>query len=155
LIFAGPGVNTGRCNRPAELLDMYPTLAELCGLPKPGSHVEGISLVPQLKDANAPRERPAITTHNHDNHGVRSEKWRYIQYADGSQELYNMIDDPNEWENLAADSKYADVIASHKKWIPKSVPPAAGSKHRILIYKDGQANWETKDIGENDPIPEI
>ena len=154
LIFAGPGIGQGRCNRPAELLDMYPTLAELCGLPKSGNHVEGISLVPQLKDANAPRERPAITTHNHDNHGIRSEKWRYIEYADGSQELYDMENDPNEWTNLASDAKYASVIADHKKWIPKSAPPAAGSKHRILIYKDGKANWETVDIGENDPIPE-
>lgn len=155
LIFAGPGINQGRCNRPAELLDMYPTLAELCGLPKPNDHVEGVSLVPQLQDSNSPRERPAITTHNHDNHGIRSEKWRYIEYADGSQELYNMEEDPNEWTNLASDAKYASVIAEHKKWIPESVPPAKGSAHRILIYKDGKANWETVDIGADDPIPEF
>src|SRR5437867_11879828 len=55
LVFAGPGVDSGaRCGRPAELLDIYPTLAEQCGLPKKAG-LEGISLVPQLKDAAAPR----------------------------------------------------------------------------------------------------
>jgi arylsulfatase A-like enzyme len=156
LIFAGPGVSAGqRCTRPAELLDMYPTLLELCGLPAQ-PQLEGLSLVPQLKDAKAPRERMAVTTHNHDNHGVRSENWRYIRYADGSEELYNMQKDPNEWTNLASNPEYADVIAAHKKWIPKdNRKPAPGSAHRILVYEDGKANWEGKDILDDDPIPEL
>ncbi len=79
LIFAGPGVVAGqRCEQPAELLDMYPTLLDLCGLPAYDA-LEGLSLKPQLRNAAAERERPAITTHNHDNHGVRSEDWRYIR----------------------------------------------------------------------------
>src|SRR5205807_3329356 len=61
LVFAGPGVAAGaKCGRPVELLDLYPTLAELCGLPKKDG-LEGLSLVPQLKDASAPRDRPAVT----------------------------------------------------------------------------------------------
>ena len=61
LIFAGPGVTPGQlCGKPAELLDIYPTLIDLCGLP-PREGLEGHSLMPQLKDANAPREFPAIT----------------------------------------------------------------------------------------------
>ena len=101
MIFAGPGVASGSVStRPAELLDLYPTLVEMGGLPEKGG-LEGHSLVPQLKNARAPREWPAITTHNHDNHGVRSENWRYIRYADGSEELYDMRRDPNEWNNLA------------------------------------------------------
>ena len=112
--------------------------------------------MPQLKDAKAPRERMAVTTHNHDNHGVRSENWRYIQYADGSTELYNMRKDPNEWTNLASNPEYADVIAAHKKWIPKdNRKPAPGSAKRILVYEDGKANWEGKDILDDDPIPEL
>ena len=156
LIFAGPGIAVGaRCNRPAELLDIYPTLVELCGLPKKDG-LEGHSLVPQLKDANAPRAWPAITTHNHDNHGVRSEHWRYIRYADGSEELYDMRKDPNEWHNLAGDAKFADVIREHRRWLPeKSAKPAPGSKHRILIYENGKANWEGGDIDPDEPIPEI
>ena len=105
LIFAGPEIGEGAVSgRPAELLDIYPTLVEAAGLPAKDG-LDGHSLVPQLKDANAPREWPAITTQNHDNHGIRSERWRFIQYADGSEELYDMKADPNEWKNLAKDPK--------------------------------------------------
>jgi choline-sulfatase len=155
LIFAGPGIAQGRCTRPAELLDIYPTLVELCDLPQPEG-LEGHSLLPQLKDASAPRKWPAITTHNHDNHGVRSEHWRYIRYADGSEELYDMRKDPNEWTNVVGDEKYADVLREHRQWLPKkSAMPAPGSRSRILIYKNGRANWQGEDIGEDDPIPEL
>jgi arylsulfatase A-like enzyme len=153
-IFAGPGgAPGGKCTRPAELLDIYPTLLELCGLPaKEG--LEGHSLVRQLQDANAPREWPAVTTHNHDNHGVRSEHWRYIRYADGSEELYDMRQDPHEWRNLAGDAGYADVVRQHRRWLPKtSAKPAPGSSSRILVYEGGQANWEGTDIGADAPIP--
>ncbi|MCG6927026.1 MAG: sulfatase [Acidobacteria bacterium] len=156
LMFAGPGVAAGaRSHRPAELLDIYPTLVELAGLPEKDG-LEGISLVPQLKDADAPRERPAVTTHNHDNHAVRSEDWRYIRYADGSEELYDVRKDPNEWRNLAADPRMAGVIEEHRRWLPRSsAKPALGSKHRILTYEDGIAVWEDEEIGPEDPIPEI
>ena len=156
LIFAGPGVVDGQiCKQPAELLDIYPTLLDLAGLPaKEG--VEGISLMPQLKDAATKRDRPAITTHNAGNHGIRSENWRFIIYADGSEELYDMVNDPNEWTNLAGDPKYADVIAEHKKWMPTGdLPPAPNSASRILIYENGKVNWEGEDIPEGAPIPEV
>lgn len=156
LIFAGPGVSRGgRCQQPAELLDIYPTLSELCGLSLPEG-LEGHSLMPQLKDAAAPREWPAITTHNHDNHGIRTVDWRYIHYADGSEELYNMKEDPNEWTNLASDSQYTAVLKQHRQWIPKSRQPVPGSAHRILLYRaDGSVNWEGEEIGADDPIPEL
>jgi len=156
LMFAGPGVTpAARCNRPAELLDVYPTLVDLCGLP-PLPHLEGHTLMPQLKDDHAPRQWPAITTHNHDNHGIRSEDWRYIQYADGSNELYNLRHDPNEWDNLAGDPQYRQVVLDHQKWLPQhSAKPAPGSRARILVYENGVANWEGKDIDPNDAIPEL
>jgi arylsulfatase A-like enzyme len=136
-------------------LDIYPTLVELCGLPV-NDRLEGHSLVPQLKDAGAPRPWPAITTHNPGNHGVRSEHWRYICYADGSEELYDMRSDPHEWNNLAGDPQYKDVIAEHRKWLPsQSAPPAPGSQHRILTYDGGIPVWEGKVIGPDDPIPEL
>ncbi len=133
LIFAGPGVTAAqRCAHPAELLDIYPTLIELCGL-TPRSDLEGLSLMPHLKDAEAPRERPAITSHNQGNHGIRSERWRYIQYADGSDELYDMQHDPNEWTNLAGRTEHAAVIEEHRRWRPQpDVSLAAGSASRIL-----------------------
>ncbi|MDI6451342.1 sulfatase [Anaerobaca lacustris] len=157
LIFAGPGVKAGqRCTRPAELLDMYPTLIELCGLTE-RDDLEGISLVPQLRDAEAKRERPAITSHNQGNHGIRSERWRYIRYADGSEELYDHETDPNEWTNLGGDPKFASVLEEHRRWLPEiDVPPAPGSAHRVLTYDRAtdEAVWEGTRVRRSDPIPE-
>lgn len=157
LIFAGPGVaKDARCDRPAELLDIYPTLIDLCGL-SPRTDLEGVSLRPQLEDARATRERPAITSHNRGNHGIRSERWRYIRYADGTEELYDHRDDPREWKNLASDPSRAEVLAAHRRWLPEvDLPPAEGSAHRILTYDPDrdEAVWEGKTIRRTDPIPE-
>ena len=132
---------------------MYPTLLDLCGLPvRPD--LEGLSLRPQLRDGQAPRNRPAITTHNHDNHSVCSEGWRYIVYADASEELYDRRNDPHEWTNLATDPTHGDVVREHRRWLPlRNRPPAPGSRSRILRYVDGQANWEGKHIRPGDPVP--
>lgn len=157
LLFAGPGIaRGGRCTQPAELLDMYPTLIELCGL-APRTDLEGISLGPQLRDSAAKRERPAITSHNQGNHGIRSEHWRYIRYADGTQELYDLRTDPHEWTNLAARTEYASVLAEHRRWLPATdVPPVAGSAHRVLTYDAAtdEAIWEGQTVRRTDPIPE-
>jgi arylsulfatase A-like enzyme len=157
LIFAGPGVKPGqRCTHPAELLDIYPTLIDLAGVSK-RDDLEGISLVPQLKDAATTRERPAITSHNQGNHGIRSERWRYIHYADGTEELYDMKADPNEWHNLAGKAEFAAVIAEHRKWLPKiDLPPAPNSASRVLTYdmKADEAIWEGQTVKRTDPIPE-
>ncbi len=157
LIFAGPGVTAdAKCNQPAELLDMYPTLLDLCGLPK-NEKLEGISLGPQLKDANTIRDRPAITTHNHDNHGIRTENWRYITYADGSEELYDMEKDPNEWENLVSKTEMQSTIEKMREWLPKrNEKPAPGSRSRILTRDSaGKVVWEGKEIDPDAPIPEL
>ncbi|MCU0977764.1 MAG: sulfatase [Pirellulaceae bacterium] len=157
LVFAGPGIaRSAKCGRPAELLDIFPTLLELAGFPA-RNDLEGHSLVPQLQDANAPRPWPAITTHNHDNHGIRTERWRYIRYADGSEELYDMQADPNEWNNVAGDAQLADVKRDLAKWLPKvSAKPAPGSAHRILTYDPvtGEVNWEGQAVGKDEPIPD-
>jgi arylsulfatase A-like enzyme len=157
LIFAGPGVKGGqRCLQPAELLDIYPTLIELAGVAK-RTDLEGLSLVPQLREAASKRERPAITSHNQGNHGIRSERWRYINYADGSEELYDLQADPNEWTNLAGRSEYAPVIAEHRRWLPKiDRPPAPGSAHRVLTYDKAtdEAVWEGTTVRRSDPIPQ-
>jgi arylsulfatase A-like enzyme len=157
LIFAGPGVKGGqRCLQPAELLDIYPTLVALAGVPA-RNDLEGISLTPQLQDAATKRDRPAITSHNQGNHGIRSERWRYIRYADGSEELYDMQNDPNEWHNLAGKPEHAPVIAEHKKWLPKPDRPLApNSASRILTYDPAtdEAVWEGKKVKRSDPVPE-
>ncbi len=147
VLFAGPGISANaKCNRPAQLLDLYPTLCELCGLDIP-AHVEGHSLLPHLRDAAAPREWPAITTHNPGNFGIRTETHRYIHYADGSEELYDMVSDPNEWQNLAGDARLASVLAELRQWVPKeSHAPLPGSRSRLLVRDGEQWIWEGKPI---------
>lgn len=149
LIFAGPGVRPGgRCGKPAELLDIYPTLIDLCGLPKKGD-LEGHSLRPQLRDATTPRPWPAITTHGANNHAIRTEQWRYIRYANGSEELYNMQTDPHEWTNLTARPAYADTKRELSQWLPKlNTPPVPGSVTRLVELRDGVPWWEGKPIRE-------
>jgi arylsulfatase A-like enzyme len=149
LIFAGPGVvNGARCAQPVELLDMYSTLIDACGLPARAG-LEGHSLVPQLRDAAAPRKDfpAAVTTHGPGNHAVRTQAWRYIRYADGSEELYDENADPNEWTNLAREPAAAKTIEQLRQFLPKtSAQPALGSKSRLIEYRDGRAYWEGEAI---------
>ena len=154
LIFAGPGIKTNaRSNRPVELLDLYPTLAELSGLPEKKG-LEGHSLATLLKNPNAAWQWPAITTHNQNNHAVRSERWRYIRYADGSEELYDHRNDPNEWTNLAQDKRFAQIRQEHARWLPKTnLPPVAGSAARLLVKENGVWMWEGKPIRPEEKEP--
>lgn len=119
LIWVVPGLTPkGRvCERAVDLMCVYPTLCELVGLAIP-EHVTSPSIRPLLKDPNAAWDRPAVTTHGFRNHAVRSTDWRYIRYADGSEELYQHQTDPYEWKNLAGDPKYQEVIAQLAQWLP-------------------------------------
>ena len=154
LLFAGPGITkAATCAQPAELLDAYPTLVELCGLP-PRSGLEGHSLVPQLQNAKTPRPWPALTTHNQGNHAVRSEHWRYIRYADGSEELYDHRADPHEWTNLVANPLHAAVGREHARWLPKTdVPSVPGSAQRVLTKEKGVWTWENRPINPAEKEP--
>lgn len=151
LIFAGPGVvRSARCDQPAELLDLYPTLADMVGLPIP-AHVEGISLKPQLTDPTVTRERPAICTHNAGNHSVCDMRWRYIRYADGGEELYDRVSDPNEFDNLLAPGKDRSsvdaVVQRLVHWLPADDKPLApGSANRILEKRVDGFYWQEKRI---------
>jgi arylsulfatase A-like enzyme len=124
LIFVVPGVTRpgGVCARTVDFMSLYPTLADLCGLPVP-EHVQGPSLRRLLEDPQAPWDRPALTTYLFDNHAVRSEGWRYIRYRDGSEELYDEAKDPLEWTNLAARPDLASVKEELARWLPKANAP--------------------------------
>ena len=119
LLLAGPGIRPGKsCPEPASLLDIYPTLVELCKLPR-NAHLQGLSLVPQLNEPSTPRKRPAITSSYFGNHSVRSRDWRLIAYKDGAKELYHHRNDPDEFNNLAGDPAHRAVLKELVKWLPK------------------------------------
>lgn len=155
LIFAGPGIVQGATSlEPAELLDVYPTLAALCGLPEEEG-LEGESLVPQLQDAAAPKKQPAITSQGPDNHSVRTRHWRYIRYADGSEELYRHPEDPHEWRNLAGNSQYDAVKEELAKSLPKhAAPPLGPGTVRLLQRIDGVDYWQGEPIDPKAEIPQ-
>lgn len=115
LLIAGPGIEPGVSPRTVELLDLYPTLAELCGLERP-AHLEGASLVPLLREPELAWDRAAFTQLVRlDYHGwsVRTERWRYTEWDAGTigRELYDHANDPNEFVNLAERPEQAAVVA--------------------------------------------
>lgn len=135
LIFVVPGVTHAgdKVTSPASLIDIYPTLCELAGLKVP-AQCEGTSLVPQLRDPKAPREMPAICTQTmgkQSGHAVRDERWHYIRYFDGFEELYDHQTDPNEFHNVANDPANAAVKARLKGWLEKVHAPLNGQYVRV------------------------
>jgi arylsulfatase A-like enzyme len=130
LIVLHPGGKRGqRCSRPVELLSIYPTLVSLAGLPA-AEFVDGRSIQPLLEEPTRQWSYPAITTYRQNNHAVRSERYRYIRYADGSEELYDHSVDRNEWKNIAADDASASIKTAHAKWLPKINVLAAKSQQQ-------------------------
>ncbi|MCP4849349.1 MAG: sulfatase [Verrucomicrobiaceae bacterium] len=125
------GTRSGmRVDQPVGLIDIYPTLIDLCGLQE-NQALEGRSLVPLLADPGAKWTRPALTTYGRNNHAVRTPQWRYIRYADGSEELYDHSKDPNEWTNLAGQPQHVALKKELAGWFPKkNAPGAAGSKRK-------------------------
>jgi arylsulfatase A-like enzyme len=120
LIWVAPGLTKpgGVCQRPVDFMSIYPTLCDLAGIAIP-EHVEGASLRPLLADPASSWERPALTTFHRNNHSLRSERWRYIRYADGGEELYDHDADPYEWTNLAAAPQHEQVKAEFAQWLPE------------------------------------
>ncbi len=133
LIVAAPGMpKDQQSDRPVGLIDIFPTLLELTGLPH-RDDLEGRSLAPLLQDASMNWSRPILTTFAPLNHSLRSTRWHYIQYADGSEELYDHISDPHEWRNLATSSEHAGLMPRMRDALPKN--------NAEPIISDWQ-NWE-------------
>lgn len=121
LIWKVPGLTPDgeRCRWPVDLLNVFPTLASLAGLPRP-DHLEGFDMTPILRDPAADWDQPALTTHGRGNHSLRFGDWRYIRYADGSEELYDRASDPLEYDNLAGAPRRAETMKELAALLPKS-----------------------------------
>jgi uncharacterized sulfatase len=120
LIIAAPGRSQGKASsRLVELVDIYPTLAELCGLEKP-ARLEGKSLVPLLARVDAPWDRPARTMVLHQGvvgKSIRTPRWRYTEWDGGKQgtELYDHERDPGEYDNLASEPRFTNSVAEMRR----------------------------------------
>jgi len=118
-----PGLRTGtqpsRCNKPVNLVSLFPTLLELCGLPPIPEH-EGPSLVPLLRDASADWPHVSVTCLGQPgSYGLSGEHWRLIHYANGDEELYDIERDPYEWKNLAGDPAHTEQLKKMRALAPK------------------------------------
>ena len=115
-----PGTVT---DKPANLLANYPTLASLTGLEPPESQLEGNDLSVLMKNPDANWTDTTVTTFGYKNYGVRSDRYRYIVYEDGTEELYDHTKDKWEWTNLAGDSDYTNIKSIMREAIPAHHEP--------------------------------
>lgn len=123
---------TGRpqvSERVVEDIDLYATLAELCGLPKP-QDIEGRSLVPLLRNPKAAWSYPAFTVtlfQGHFGRSVRTERWHYAEWDEGrgGAMLFDSAADPHELKNLADDPKYAQTVREMKDLL-RRIPASGG-----------------------------
>jgi hypothetical protein len=150
-IWVVPSVTTpgGVCDRTVDLMSIYPTLCALCGLAPP-MHVEGEDITPLLADPQSKWDRPAATTFRRNNHTVRTEKWRYIRYADGGEELYDHEHDQYEWTNLAGDERFTDVKDELKNLLPTTNKPELSHPARAAQAGVGAARRRRTEVDIRD-----
>jgi arylsulfatase A-like enzyme len=109
-------------DEPVQLLDIYPTLLDLCELP-PYEMAEGHSLAPLINGSVQEWEYPALSYYGEGNVAIRTKRYRLIRYEDGATELYDMVKDPNEWDNLSNKKKYMNIKSDLLEWVPKDWAP--------------------------------
>lgn len=138
------------CNRVVNLIDLFPTLIELCGLPK-RDVLDGRSLAPLLKNPEKEWPYPSITTQAAGSFTVNDENYRYTKYNDGTEELYDLKNDPMEWTNLIRlkDTKALEAKARLEKWMPKISAPDLSSNGR------GDSDKETPGGESNNAFDKI
>lgn len=136
LIFAGPSIKPQQiCGRVVSLIDILPTLADICRLPKKQAW-EGRSILSLIEDPATQWKHPALTSWQGNNVAVQTEKYRYIHYVDGSEELYDHSLDLNEWKNLADSQDYSVVKNELKSHLPaKYVERSLGKQQKIMAQR--------------------
>ena len=141
------GTTPAQCSQPVNLLSLFPTLLELCGLPSEPQH-DGPSLVPLLKNPNADWPHVSVThLDSPGNYSVSGERFRLIHYANGEEELYDIQADPYEWKNLADDTQFATERTALQQLAPKSF--AAKPKPSVASLPD--LNWQSLDDQVDSP----
>ncbi len=155
-----------KCDHPVNLLDLFPTVAEMAG-GKPSDGLEGTSLLPLVQDPSSKWADHTVTTFGRGNHAITTKRWRYIQYFDGSAELYDRSLDPNEWENRINDSELQGIVAELESRVPeearwkhfirydcfKAVIPADGSS--MLLFNHAVENHLEERTDESKQYPKV
>ncbi len=131
-----PGMKPRVSETPVSLLDLYPTLLSLTGLSGPQTHdLEGIDLTPVLNGSTNDRGSPVLLSYGWQNHAVRDDRFRYIRYRDGSEELYDHHNDPQEWHNLASLPRFQGVkerLARHFPEVNAEEVPLVGADMNVF-----------------------
>lgn len=132
MMFRVPGMTRagGVSQRFVSLQDIYPTLAELCGL-RPPDDVAGRSLVPLLKNPDAEWKSTAISALYDRYVSIRDERFRYTRYNDNQEEFYDCEKDPHEWTNEINNSACASAIKKLRAAVPtqsEMMPPVPANK---------------------------
>ncbi len=148
-IWAGAGVEKGgSVDETASLIDMYPTFVDLCGLPEVDG-LEGQSLAGTLQDSKTAQDRDVLVPGLKPNeYAIINQKWRYIHYADDSEELYNLKKDSNEWDNMAEQEGYEPIKEKLRNSAPKTFAPMGKPKEKMRLVTEGNTfRWEPKQGG--------
>ncbi|MEE2935147.1 MAG: sulfatase [Planctomycetota bacterium] len=146
LIWSGPGIAVdARVGTTVSLIDMYPTLVDLCRL-QPVQDLEGESLAKVLGDPSTAEDRDVfLPDHDPGGYAMVNQDWRLIHYSDGTEEFYDVRADPHEWHNLAADQKFQVVKQRLRSCAPDSFSPPATPKNQLRLVIEGTTfRWEPK-----------
>ena len=151
-IWSGPGIEEGaRSDVTVSLIDMFPTLVEMCELPEPHQDLEGESLASTLRNPGQARDRTVYLPHMHPGeYATINRDWRYIRYGDDGEELYDLRKDPNEWDNLASEPQHTDLKATMRRAAPSTFaePCEKLNTRRDLLIEGESFRWKK---GANPP----
>ncbi len=114
-----------------SLIDIFPTLVDYCGINKPQHKLDGNSLMPIIENPNLKWDKPSFTSYGIEYSSVRNERYRYLRYPDGSEELYDHETDPNEWTNIASRSENEAIKKELSQYIPKDWAPSLGGRLEV------------------------
>ena len=153
-IWAGPGVAEGaKTDVTVSLIDMYPTLAEMCELPPPAQKLEGTSIAKTLNDPSSATDRDIFLPYMEPGeYAIINRDWRYIRYGEDGEELYDLKNDPNEWTNLAGGSEHSDLKKEMQQLAPATFAPHEEklNSRKDLVVEEDTFRWK-KGAGNANP----